>query len=35
MGRTDVELSWEKTDKINEINAVLYEITGMGAERRV
>ena len=30
MGRTDVELSWEKTDKIN---AALYEIMGTGVER--
>lgn len=33
MGRTDVELSWEKTDKIDAIETALYEITGTGMKR--
>lgn len=33
MGRTDIDLPWEKTDKVDEINYALYEIMGTALER--
>lgn len=33
MGRTDIDLPWEKTDKVDEVNSALYEILGTSMER--
>jgi S-adenosylmethionine synthetase len=33
MGRSDVDLSWEKTDKVDEIHCALRNIIGTGIER--